>query len=558
MTVFDAQSRAGQTGASERRPITVLFADIAGSTAIAERLDPEDWTALIGEAFQRMNRTVERYGGTIARLMGDGVLAFFGAPTAHEDDPERAVRCGLDLVRAIEELDASKHLPEADTFKVRVGINTGPVVVGVVGTETASEYTAMGDTVNVAARMQASARPGSVLVTSATYRFVGLLVEAVDVGQLELKGKSDTVHAYEITGLKEGAAHTRGLAGVRSPMVGRDAQLDHLVQAFQIAKAGQGRVACILGEPGMGKSRLLAELRATLERNDHPPRWVEGHCLSYGETLPYHLVIDLIRSIIGVTETTDETQVAQALDSFVNANSREDCTDTCAYLGHLLSLKLSPDMKARISQMEIETVKRYMAALVQVVRAATAGGPTVIVCDDVHWSDTASADALLQVIPTIAGLPVLLILSSRPDRASTGWRLITGARDVSGDSLSEIRLDPLSMDDSRTLVGNLLTIESLPDETRNLILAKAEGNPFFVEEVIRMLIDRSAIARDGDRWVANEKAASVEIPDTLHGLLLARIDRLPAESRRTLRVASVIGRQFGVTILEKLLEPKAP
>jgi len=199
-----------------------------------------------------------------------------------------------------------------------------------------------------------------------------------------------------------------------------------------------------------------------------------------------------------------------------------------------------------------------MAALVQVVRAATAGGPTVIVCDDIHWSDTASADALLQVIPTVAGLPVLFILSSRPERASTGWRLITGARDICGDSLSEIRLDPLSMDDSRKLVGNLLNIESLPEKTRNLILAKAEGNPFFVEEVIRMLIDRSAIVHEGDRWVANEKAAGVEIPDTLHGLLLARIDRLPAQSRRALRVASVIGRQFGVTVLEKLLEPKTP
>jgi len=207
---------------------------------------------------------------------------------------------------------------------------------------------------------------------------------------------------------------------------------------------------------------------------------------------------------------------------------------------------------------EIETVKRYMAGVVQVVRAATAGGPTVIVCDDIHWSDTASTDALLQVIPTLAGLPLLFILSSRPDRASNGWRLITGARDVFGDSLTEIRLDPLSMEDSRTLVSNLLTIESLPQETRDLILARAEGNPFFVEEVIRMLIDREAIVRDGDRWMANEKAASIEIPDTLHGLLLARIDRLPAESRRTLRVASVIGRQFGVTILEKLLEPKAP
>src|ERR1700745_3517407 len=179
MTVSGAEDRARGTGVSERRPITVLVVDIAGSTAIAERLDPEDWTTIVGEAFQRMNRTVERYGGTVARLMGDGVLAFFGAPTAHGDEPERAVRCGLDLVLAIDSLDATTHLSEADKLRVRVGINTGPVVVGIVGTETAFEYTAMGDTVNVAARMQASARPGSVLITAATHRFVRRLVEAL-------------------------------------------------------------------------------------------------------------------------------------------------------------------------------------------------------------------------------------------------------------------------------------------------------------------------------------------------------------------------------------------
>src|SRR5690348_7698462 len=281
MGASDAPAQASRAASSERRPLTVLFADIAGSTAIAERLDPEDWTAIVGDAFACMNQTVERYGGTVARLMGDGVLAFFGAPIAHEDDPERAVRCGLDLVRAIDELAASNRMSEPGQLRVRVGINTGPVVVGVVGTEKANEYTAMGDTVNVAARMQGSARPGSVLVTAATYRFVSQVVESVDVGQLELKGKSDTVHAYEITDLKEGAVHKRGLAGVSSPMVGRDAQLARLEQVFEIAQVGQGRVACIVGDPGMGKSRLLAELRAKLEKKDGAPRWVEGRCLSY-------------------------------------------------------------------------------------------------------------------------------------------------------------------------------------------------------------------------------------------------------------------------------------
>ena len=556
MTVSDAPTPAGRSGASERRPITVLFADIAGSTAIAERLDPEDWTAIVGEAFKRMNRTIERYGGTVARLMGDGVLAFFGAPAAHEDDPERAVRAGLDLVRTIDEIDAGKSIPDADELKVRVGINTGPVVVGVVGTETASEYTAMGDTVNVAARMQASARPGSVLVTSSTYRFIAPLVDAVDVGLLELKGKTDAVHAYEITALKAGVRATRGLAGISSPMVGRDTQLNQLVGLFDIARAGQGRVACIVGEPGMGKSRLLAELHTSLVRGAGPPRWVEGRCLSYGETLPYHLVLDLVRSMIGVNATADEPEVAQALESFLAAHPADDWRETYAYLGHLLSLKLSADMEARISQLETEAIKRYNAAVVQLVRAASASGPLVIVCDDVHWADSASTDTLLQLVATVAELPLLFVISSRAERASPGWRLISRARDIFGDTLTEIRLDPLTVDESRALVSNLLTVESLPERARNVILARAEGNPFFVEEVIRMLIDRGAIVHEADRWVATDKVVDIEIPDTLQGLLLARIDRLPAESRRTLRVASVIGRQFGVTLLERLLDSK--
>src|SRR5438445_8480931 len=199
--VAPAPARAA-AGSSERRSVTVLFADIAGSTSIAERMDPEDWTALVGEAFKRMTGTIERYDGTIARLMGDGVLAFFGAPVAHEDDPERAVRCGLDMARAIDELGAAQRAKGASDLRVRVGINTGPVVVGIVGTDTANEYTAMGDAVNVAARMQAHADPGTVLVTAATHRFIAPLVEARDVGAIEVKGKAEAVHAFAISALK--------------------------------------------------------------------------------------------------------------------------------------------------------------------------------------------------------------------------------------------------------------------------------------------------------------------------------------------------------------------
>jgi class 3 adenylate cyclase len=546
MSVSDASTPTRPTGSSERRPITVLFADLAGSTAIAERMDPEDWTVLVGRALACMSHSVESYGGKVARLMGDGVLAFFGAPVAHEDDPERAVRCGLEMIGEIEELGSD--------LRVRVGVNTGPVVVGVVGTDTAHEYTAMGDAVNVASRMQSAARPGSVLVTSTTYRFVAQLVDAVDVGLLELKGKTDAVHAYEVTAFKRGAAQTRGLAGLHSPMIGRDAEIARLEQVFGVARAGQGRVACIIGEPGMGKSRLLAELRASVEKSDPAARWIEGRCLSYGESMPYHLLLDLVRSLIGVTALADESQVAATLETYLRDLLGDEWRETYAYLGHLLSLRLDPQIQARVSALEIETLKRYVSSLVAVLRAASARGPLVVVCDDVHWADSSSVEVLLTVMPTFASLPAPFVLSSRAERASAGWKLIASARDVFGDALTEIRLEPLSMDASRELVANLLTIESLPAAARDAVLARAEGNPFFVEEVIRMLIDRGAIVREGDRWIATDQVGSVEIPDTLHGLLLARIDRLPQETKRTLRVASVIGRQFAVPVLERLLE----
>ena len=548
--VAPAPARAA-AGSSERRPITVLFADIAGSTAIAEHMDPEDWTAIVGQAFARMNQTIERYGGTVARLMGDGVLAFFGAPVAHEDDPERAVRCGLEMARAIDELGASNG---GVGIRIRVGINTGPVVVGMVGTETAHEYTAMGDAVNVAARLQALASPGGVLITAATHRFVTPLVDARDLGPLELKGKTETVHIFEVVRLKAGATTTRGLSGIRAPMIGRDAQLAQLRQAFQFVRAGRGRVGTVLGEPGLGKSRLLAELRAGIDPSEG--RWIEGRCLSYGETIPYHLVIDLVHSMIGVSASADEPEVRGALESHVREYVDAEGEETFAYLGHLLSLQLTPEQRARVSALDFETVKRYVAAFVQLLRGLSARAPVVFVCEDLHWADAASVDVLVQLAPLVADSRVLCVLTSRIERSSRGWRLITGARDMFGDALLEVRLEPLSSDDSRTLVGSLLRIESLPTATRDLILMKAEGNPFFVEEVIRMLIDRGAIVREGDRWTATDRVATVEIPDTLQGLLLARIDRLTPESKRTLRVASVIGRQFGVRILGRLLEAK--
>ena len=544
-----------RAAASERRPLTILFADIVGSTTIAEQLDPEDWTVLVSKAFARLNAIAARYDGTVARLMGDGELVFFGAPVAHEDDPERAVRCALDMVREIGGDDRAQH---GVPLQVRVGINTGPVVVGMVGTDVAREYAAMGDAVNIAARMQTAAPPGGVMITAATYKFVASLVEATDAGRLELKGKAEAVHGYQVTALKRGVVSARGLGeDVHSVMIGRDAELQRLLDACAIVRARQGRVASILGEPGIGKSRLLAELHAYIDRSGGSTvTWLEARCLSYGRGLPNQLVIDLVRSAIGVAATADEPEVRAALEARTKALFGDAWADPYLYLGHLLSIQLPPEERARISPLDIETLKRYTSSTIGIIRALTARGPVVLALEDLHWADAPSIDLLLGLVPVASQLPLLIVTTSRLDRESEGWRFVSAVRDVFGDALIEIKLDPLSGEETRTLVSNLLHIESLPKETREHILSKAEGNPFFVEEVIRMLIDRGAIERRDDKWVATARVADVEIPETLQGLLLARIDRLPPESKRTLRVAAVIGRQFGVTMLERLLEAR--
>jgi class 3 adenylate cyclase len=292
----------------ERKPVTALFADVVGSTSLAESMDPEEWTQILNGAFEVMSQAIHRYEGTIAKLLGDAILAFFGAPVTHEDDPQRAVRAALDLIASIRAYGAPLRESGID-LQVRVGINTGPVVVGNVGSDLRYEYTAMGDAVNVAARMQTAADPGSIIVTEATYRFVAPLVDATDLGPLEVKGKSEPVRAYEVRGLRATAGALRGLgaAGLESPMVGRDAPLRALVGAFEaVRQGGVGRAALIIGEPGIGKSRLIAELRRATEDADQPATWVEGRCLSYGQGLPYHLLGDIVRSLIGTTMAAEE------------------------------------------------------------------------------------------------------------------------------------------------------------------------------------------------------------------------------------------------------------
>lgn len=556
--LIDKMRAAKLTG--ERKPVTALFADVVGSTALAERMDAEDWTAMMNEAFDHMSKAVFRYEGTIAQLQGDAMLAFFGAPIAHEDDPDRAVHAALEMIVATEEFSRQLRTTHGLDFRIRAGINSGPVVVGNVGSDLRYEYTALGDAMNVAARMQAAAEPGTVLITAATHRFVADAFDVEDLGEIVVKGKTEPVHAYRVLAPKAVPGRKRGLerAGLESPMVGRDRQLETLKSLYDVVQAGRSRVAFLVGEPGIGKSRLLAEFRqwVTDEARADAARsstWLEGRCVSYGRNLPYHLLLDLVRSTLHIPFAGSETEARATLDRQLAAHLGDDAADTAPFLAHLLTLPLHPDEADR-ALLDPEVMQsRYVASIHRLLRAMSGRGPVVLVCEDLHWADPASVALMSQLLPLAAEHPIFFVAALRADTDSAGWRLVSAARELFGDALAELRLEPLSEADSRDLVANLLEIESLPVAVRESILARAEGNPFFVEEVIRMLIERGVIARHADQWVATAEVGSIDIPETLHGLLLARIDQLPDAAKRSLRVASVIGRQFPVRVLDRVL-----
>jgi len=545
----------------ERKPVTALFADVVGSTALAEQMDAEDWTVMMNEAFDRLSGAVFRYEGTIAQLQGDAMVAFFGAPVAHEDDPERAVMAALDMIDAANEYAAELKRREGIDFRIRAGLNTGPVVVGNVGSDLRYEYTALGDAMNTAARMQSAAQPGTVLVTENTYRLTRESFDVEDLGEIEVKGKAEPVHAYRVLGRKATPGSKRGLAGIGldSPMIGRDEPLERLTDLLDVVRAGGGRIAFVIGEPGIGKSRLLAELRKVAEAPAEgalPATWIEGRCVSYGRNLPYQLLIDVVRSILGLSFGIPEAEARRTLDARLAdllTDVAEEVPDTAPYLASLLGLPLRPDEVERTALDPDVMQGRIVAATHRLLRGLTRRGPVALVLEDVHWADPASLDVARQLMPLSTGLPILIVAAMRAETDSPGWAFIEQARQLFGDSITEIRLEPLSEADSRTLISNLLEIESLPEPIRTAIMARAEGNPFFVEEVVRMLIERGVIEARGDRWVATGAISTAEIPENLHGLLLARIDGLPESAKRSLRIAAVIGRQFPVRVLERVV-----
>jgi class 3 adenylate cyclase len=536
----------------ERRIVTILFCDVKGSTAAAEGFDPEEWADIMNAAFQYLIAPVYRYEGTLARLMGDAILAFFGAPIAHEDDPQRAVLAGLEILRAIQPYREEVHRLWGIDFNVRVGINTGLVVVGEVGSDLRLEYTAMGDAVNLAARMEQTAQPNTVQISENTYKLLAPLFEVQPLGEIEVKGKSKPIQAYQVLAPKAVPGRLRGIEGLEAPLVGRGQQVASINEVLGNLPQGVGGILSLIGEAGLGKSRLIREARKTFDTSTgFEDGWFETNSHSYESNHPYGLFQRLLRRVLNASRNDSATVIHEKIEA-LRASLPEDLRGPVRQVFETL---LGLERSSADVPLEGETFKRLLFEVMSnfwLSKAQT--GPIVLVFDDLHWADAASVEMLLHLFQLTEQAPLILICAFRPDRQVTGWQVKTIAETDYPHRYVEINLEPLNVEESCALVENLLTVAELPPTLQEGILTKAEGNPFFVEEVIRSLIEDGTIVRDDehDRWVASDAREAIEIPESLQALMVARIDRLEEEARQTLQMAAVVGRSFYYRVLNHI------
>jgi len=538
MTAKIEAARVGRSMDGERRIVTMLFCDVVGSTAIAERLDPEEWTEIMNEVFEYLIAPIYRYEGTLARLMGDAIFAFFGAPIAHEDDPQRAVSAGLEIV---EGMDAFREKIRADRdldLNVRVGINTGPVVVGEVGSDLRVEYTAMGDAVNVAARMEQTGEPGMVQITDDTYRLVEPFFDVESRGPVHVKGKAEPVAAYRVLGQTSRPGTGSGPLAGSAPLVGRDAEMETLRHAVDEALDGRGQMVALIGEAGLGKSRLIEETGSywwTRQPGIAPVDaeirrlWEVWQCVSYDTTRPYAQYRRMLSTIAQIADTDPPEVVRAKLARTVERGAPE---------------WLEPHMRVwrplfGVSEPGEDPLEgeAFRAAIMDLVPQSTrhfGAGPRLLTFEDLHWCDEASMDLLIETARVVDDLPSLMLFAFRPDRQAPSWRLVEWLDTQDRHRFTALSLSPLSTKDSGALIDELLPPRERSDAVRARILERTEGNPLFVEELT------AAVHAGGPHG---------DIPDTLQAIITARLDTLEEDARRILQLASVIGRSFPEPVL---------
>ncbi len=513
-----------RVAAQDRRVVTALFADLARSTSLGERLDPEVVRGIVGQFFELARREVEARGGTVEKFSGDAVMAVFGVPTAHEDDPERAVRTAVAIRDGVAALSAATLERHGVAVQARIGIESGEVVVG---DPFGGATMATGDAMNVAARLEQLAEPGEIVVGASAWDAVRDMVHGEPLGEQQLRGHEATLAGWRVLSVSEDVGRPRGVPGLQAPLTGRDEELALLLDAARRAEHERKAVLfTILGVPGVGKSRLVREATAQLEAGG----WsvVRGRCLPYGEGITYWPVAEMLRQLADIES---ETTAADARARLAALGPEEGVAET-------LSLALgTADAEQGAHAAADREIAWAFRRLVEHLCASR--GPQVLVFEDIHWAEPQLLDLIEYLVTWARESPLLVIAPARQELLDNrpGWG--SGRMEA-----SRIQLEPLSEAESRALLAALLTVEDLPADLRQRVLDRAEGNPLFVEEVVRMLIEEGIVERRDGRWFARREAAEVRVPDTVEALIRARLDTLPAPERAVIQAAAVVGRVF--------------
>ena len=525
----------------ERKQVTVLFADLKGSMELLADRDPEEARQLLDPVLERMMEAVHRYEGTVNQVMGDGIMALFGAPIAHEDHAVRACYAALAMQESVTHYGDTLQRSHGVPIQIRVGLNAGEVVVRAIGSDLHMDYTAVGQTTHLAARMEQMAKPGSILITTETLRLAEGYIRATPLGPVPIKGLDAPVEVYGLVGAsgiqrRLQATAARGL----TRFVGRDTEFTALAQALARAGAGHGQVVAVVGEAGVGKSRLVYELL----HSHHLQGWrvLESASVSYGKATPYFPVLDLLRRYALVDERDDPRTIrAKVTGQLLTLD--EALQDAIPPL--LALLDALPDESSFLALDPPQRRQRTLQALKRVLLCESQVQPLLLVCEDLHWIDAETQAVLDSLVESLPTTQLLLLANYRPEYQH-GW----GSKTY----YTQLRLDPLPPASADAFLQTLLGDDPSLVPLKQLLIARTEGNPFFLEESVRTLVETGVLVGERGAYRLAQALRSIQVPATVQAVLAARIDRLPPEEKHLLQAAAVIGKDIPVTLLQAIVE----
>lgn len=521
----------------ERKLVTVLFADVANYTSMTEKLDPEDVHQIMDGCFKILMDEIHKHEGTINQFTGDGVMALFGAPVAHENHAQRACYAALSIQNRLQEYRKILISKFGVDFIMRFGINSGQVFVGSIGNDLRMDYTAIGDTTNLAARMESSAEPGSILLSFNTHKIVKHFFEFEPLGHIQIKGKEQPQEVYKL--IRPGDVKTRMEASLvrgLTELVERQSELEILKTVWEKVKNSEGWVVDVLGEAGVGKSRLIYEFQKTIAKE---AAILTGICIHYGRSINFLPVIDVVKEAIGIEEGMSEQETGRCIEEIAT----ESLSSMIPFYYNLLSLK-TDDPKFKSLNPEGRKFGTFEAVKDLLVKLSKEK-PLVVFLEDIHWMDKISEEFFNFFMHSIKGLPIMMLTAFRPEIEPL-W--------TKGANHRQLDLETLSTESSMKLVRSIVGNLELDANLEEKIVVKTGGNPFFIEETVRELLDRGDVVREGDRYVSKCPIDQLVIPNSVQGLLAARIDRLSEELKWTMQVASVIGRDFAYKVLRSIME----